>query len=301
MDGPTDDAATEPLEPSELLEPLNTLPTAHSALPGVHPDPRPLAPLPQPLPPLPPGLPPLEPRQHLLWWQGASAMVLAVVILLIANVGAGLLVLLAQHGVSGVAGMGSANAEELITFPMLAAGQVANLMAFLVVAALLPLVARVPHRSALGLGGAPASAFAFGAVAFAVQPICVAHLIDHLGHEEILAGTSALLLLHGAGSAAGPALGGLLMGWLGPAGLPLLFVLSLAPVAIFAWLQARRAGDEIVEEAAHFVPMVRTSATVLQMMAADQPGSAVSPVNAGPAHPMERAEDREDAAQPPAR
>ena len=116
----------------------------------------------------------------------------------------------------------------------------------------------------------------FGAVAFAVQPVCVAHLIDHLEHDEILAGTAALLLLHGGGSAAGPALAGLAMASYGPAGLPLLFAIALTPLALFAAIQVRRKRDRIVDEAAVFVPMVRTSETVLEMMAAEQPGGEES-------------------------
>lgn len=118
----------------------------------------------------------------------------------------------------------------------------------------------------------------FGAAAFAVYPVVVAHLIDHLRHEEILPGNAALLLLHGLGAAIGPALAGALMGWTGAAALPLFFGLMFAPAAAFAWLQSRRAADEIVEEAAHFMPMLRTSPAVLEMMT---PGE--EPANPTPA------------------
>lgn len=115
-------------------------------------------------PTLPPGLRPLAPpRTRLLWWQGLLAMLVAVVMLVVANVVVGAMVLIAQHGVDGLAGaMGSP--EALITFPLLAAGQVANVLVFLVIAALVPFVAGVPHRSALGLAGAPVSTFFLGAL-----------------------------------------------------------------------------------------------------------------------------------------
>jgi MFS family permease len=106
----------------------------------------------------------------------------------------------------------------------------------------------------------------FGAAAFAVYPVVVAHLIDHLQQQDILPGNAALLLLHGVGAAIGPALAGALMGISGAAALPVFFALMFAPAAAFAWLQSRRAADEIVEEAAHFMPMLRTSPTVLEMM-----------------------------------
>ncbi|THF62813.1 MFS transporter [Pseudothauera nasutitermitis] len=106
----------------------------------------------------------------------------------------------------------------------------------------------------------------FGAAAFAVYPVVVAHLIDHLHHDEILSGNAGLLLVHGAAAAVGPALAGVLMDWIGPAALPLYFAAMFAPAAAFALLQARRGADEIVDDPAQFMPMLRTSPTVLEMM-----------------------------------
>ena len=120
--------------------------------------------------------------------------------------------------------------------------------------------------------------FLFGAASFSIYPIVVAHLIDHLSHDDILSGNAALLLLHGAGAATGPTLAGVLMGWIGPAALPLHFALMLAPLALFAWWHARHGKDIIVEEAAHFMPMMRTSPTVLEMMTPADAPEAVAPV-----------------------
>lgn len=121
--------------------------------------------------------------------------------------------------------------------------------------------------------------FLFGAAAFAVYPIAVAHLIDHLHHQDILSGNAALLLLHGIGAAIGPLMAGAAMGWLGPLALPLHFAAMLGPLAAYALWQARRGSDEIVEEAAHFMPMLRTSPTVLEMMSPAEPAedSAAAP------------------------
>jgi MFS family permease len=110
----------------------------------------------------------------------------------------------------------------------------------------------------------------FGGAAFAVYPVVVAHLIDHLHHDEILAGNAALLLVHGAAAALGPAVAGALMSALGAAALPLFFALMFAPAAAFAWLQARQGRDQIVDEAAHFMPMLRTSPAVLELMTPEQ-------------------------------
>ena len=115
------------------------------------------------------------------------------------------------------------------------------------------------------------AAFLFGGAAFSVYPIAVAHLIDHLHAEQILAGNAALLLVHGAGAALGPLLVGAAMAVLGAAALPLHFLLTSVLLAAFALWQIRRRVDRIVDAPAHFVPLVRTSTGALEMVAADQP------------------------------
>jgi MFS family permease len=112
------------------------------------------------------------------------------------------------------------------------------------------------------------AAFLYGGMAFAIYPIVVAHLVDHLSHEDILSGNAGILLLHGLGAVVGPALGGALMGIGGPAALPAFFAAVLGPMALYVTIQARRTKDEIVEEPAHFVPMVRTAATAMEIAAA---------------------------------
>jgi MFS family permease len=135
-----------------------------------------------------------------------------------------------------------------------------------------------------------AGAFVFGGGAFAVYPVIVAHLIDHLHHEDILSGNAGLLLLHGAAAVVGPAAAGALMGLTGPEALPVFFALMFGPAALFALVQSRRGSDEIVEDAAHFMPMLRTSATVLEMMTPNEP--AASPAAA--AHAQDDTAQAED-------
>ncbi len=112
------------------------------------------------------------------------------------------------------------------------------------------------------------AAFVFGGMAFALYPIVVAHLVDHLSQEDILSGSAGILLLHGIGAAIGPSVSGALMGLAGPAAMPAFFAVVFAPMAIYAAVQARRGEDEIVEEAAQFVPMVRTAPTSAEITAA---------------------------------
>lgn len=112
------------------------------------------------------------------------------------------------------------------------------------------------------------AAFIFGGMAFALYPIVVAHLVDHLSQEDILSGSAGILLLHGIGAAIGPTVSGALMGLAGPAAMPAFFAVVFAPMAIYAAIRARRGKDEIVDEAAQFVVMVRTAPTAVEITAA---------------------------------
>jgi len=111
-----------------------------------------------------------------------------------------------------------------------------------------------------------AGLFLYGGMAFTVYPIVVAHLVDHLPQDQILAGNTTVLFLHGVGAAVGPGIAGALMGWVGAIALPLHLGLAFVPLGLFALVLSRRSEDEIVEGAAQFTPMMRTSHTVLEMV-----------------------------------
>ena len=120
------------------------------------------------------------------------------------------------------------------------------------------------------------AAFLFGGAVFSIYPIAVAHLIDHLPADQVLAGNAALLLMHGAGAALGPLLVGGAMALLGPRALAVHLLLVDLLLALFALWQIRRSADHIVDAPAHFVPLVRTSQGALEMVAAEQkPDEAV--------------------------
>jgi MFS family permease len=106
----------------------------------------------------------------------------------------------------------------------------------------------------LGKDAAIVAIALFGGFAFAIYPMAVAHLVDHLSAENIVAGSSAVLLLHGVGAAIGPLAVGLSMAWLGTSALALHFIVTHALLALIAWAAARRSPDEITEHA-HCVPM----------------------------------------------
>lgn len=107
--------------------------------------------------------------------------------------------------------------------------------------------------------------FVYGGLAFALYPLCVAHLLDRLPTDSLLAGVSALLLLHGVGAAIGPAAAGVAMARFGAGALPGFFTVVLGLLALVAGgrrlLRARR-----LLHPARFHPMLRTTPTVLELL-----------------------------------
>ena len=110
----------------------------------------------------------------------------------------------------------------------------------------------------------------FGGFAFAIYPMVVALLVDHLAPEDIVDGSNAVLLLYGVGAALGPIAVGLLMSVLGTSALALHFTATHLLLALTAWLASRRKHEERAEHG-HFVPMMRTSAAALDIMPATEP------------------------------
>lgn len=107
--------------------------------------------------------------------------------------------------------------------------------------------------------------FVYGGLVFAIYPLCVAHLLDHLPSGDLLAGCSSLLLLNGVGSALGPALAGGLMAQWGPQALPGFFASVLLLLAFVA------AGRRLVRRRsrpvpANFHPMLRTTPSALELL-----------------------------------
>ncbi|WP_372875584.1 MFS transporter [Pseudomonas sp.] len=111
-----------------------------------------------------------------------------------------------------------------------------------------------------------AAIFVWGGLTFAIYPIAVAQLIDQLHSDEILAGSSSLLMVNGIGSVCGPLLAGLLMQHLGAQALPLYFAATLGVLAAYTFYRLRHVSDLVSEPHGHFMPMLRTSHTVLELM-----------------------------------
>jgi MFS family permease len=107
--------------------------------------------------------------------------------------------------------------------------------------------------------------FAFGGLAFALYPLCVAHLLDHLPTSSALPGCSALLLFNGIGAACGPVLSGGLMQRFGAQALPAGFAFVLLLLALFSGgrllLRVRARLHPV-----RFHPMLRTTPVALSLL-----------------------------------
>lgn len=107
--------------------------------------------------------------------------------------------------------------------------------------------------------------FIYGGLSFAVYPVAIAHLFDHVAPEKLLPACSTVLLLHGAGAVLGPALAGFAMARLGvkafPGGLMLVHLLLGAYVLVRLLARQRVTPGE-----AHFHPMVRTSPAAMELL-----------------------------------
>ncbi len=106
----------------------------------------------------------------------------------------------------------------------------------------------------------------YGGFAFSVYPVSVAMMMDNLEPKHIVSGASGLLFLHGIGAAVGPALAGQLMGWVGHQALTLYFAVMQLALCFFTVWNLHRSKEAPVEHPAHFVAMVRTTPTVLEML-----------------------------------
>ncbi len=121
--------------------------------------------------------------------------------------------------------------------------------------------------------------FLYGGMAFAVYPIVVAHLVDHLSPENLMAASSSVLLVYGIGSALGPLVAGMLMSALGPWSLFGWFALTQGATAIYAGYRYQTFRRTRAEEA-HFRPMLRTTPSALELMPeTDGPEVPTAPPN----------------------
>ncbi|MBA1272683.1 MFS transporter [Stutzerimonas azotifigens] len=108
--------------------------------------------------------------------------------------------------------------------------------------------------------------FIWGGLAFSIYSIAVAQMVDQLHPDEILSGSSGLLLANGFGAAFGPVAAGGLMTFFGAMALPIFFAVTLGFLALYSFYRSRRVVDLLTEPHGHFTPILRTSPTVLELM-----------------------------------
>jgi len=108
--------------------------------------------------------------------------------------------------------------------------------------------------------------FLWGGLSFSIYPLAVAQLIDQLHPDEIVSGSSDMLVLHGAGCAFAPVIAGSLMTVIGTQGLPIYIGIVLLILGGYTTYRRRRVVDLVSGRSAHFEPMVQTSAQALNMM-----------------------------------
>ena len=108
---------------------------------------------------------------------------------------------------------------------------------------------------------------AYGALAFTVYGLSVAHVNDLIDRSRVLEVTGGLLLLYGIGATVGPTLAGALMDWLEPESLMLYFAVVFALLAVCVWHYTRKAQAGIVQPVHRddYVMMGGSSQAVLQM------------------------------------
>ena len=115
-------------------------------------------------------------------------------------------------------------------------------------------VAAALLAAALGLGGqAPhwaqlALSALFGAAAFTIYPVAVAHANDHAGRAQAVALSRGMLLSWAVGSVAGPPLASALMEFAGPGGLFVHVVLANVGLALFVAARIARGAPALGPE-----------------------------------------------------
>jgi len=82
--------------------------------------------------------------------------------------------------------------------------------------------------------------FLLGGTLLPLYSVCLAEVNDRIGEEELIATASGFVLVYGVGSATGPFVAGIVMGWAGPSGLSWFIAAILTLFAAYGSLRIRR-------------------------------------------------------------
>jgi len=105
-------------------------------------------------------------------------------------------------------------------------------------------------------------AFLFGAFAFPLYALSVAHANDNVNPDEYVESASGLLLTYGIGAVIGPLLASALMGVIGARGLFLFSASTHATMGAFAIYRMRRRARAPEEERTGFTEAIRRAQTL---------------------------------------
>ncbi len=108
--------------------------------------------------------------------------------------------------------------------------------------------------------------FLWGSLSFSLYPLGVAQLLDQLHPDEVVSGSTDMLVLHGAGAAVAPLLVGFIMTLVGPQGMPLYMAVILGLLTLYAIYQVRHVSVLTAGEHAHFEPMAQSSHEIVEMI-----------------------------------
>jgi MFS family permease len=113
----------------------------------------------------------------------------------------------------------------------------------------------------------------FCGLVLAVYPISVVHLVDRIHKDQLVAGSSCLLMIYGLGSFIGPAIAGLALEYLGASALPVYYlaILVIFSGVLMMQLIRSRVVERPEDNDSQYVAMVRTSQNVLAMHPESEP------------------------------
>lgn len=105
----------------------------------------------------------------------------------------------------------------------------------------------------------------FGALAFSLYPLSVAHANDYAASDEFIPMSGGLVLSYSIGAMSGPVAASLLMQQLGPLGLFVFTAITGVLLSLFAFWRTRVAPKLPMEDQAPFRPVPRTSVVAYEM------------------------------------
>jgi MFS family permease len=108
--------------------------------------------------------------------------------------------------------------------------------------------------------------FVWGGLSFSLYPLGVAQLLDQLHPDEVVSGSTDMLVLHGAGAALAPMFVGVMMHLVGIQGMPVYMAIILGLLTLYAIYQVRRVSVLTAGEQAHFEPMMQSSHEIVELI-----------------------------------